>query len=51
MTTERALLIIVDKTRAKGEYIKRGVGVVRDLELKVEDVEVSHKLGEREGGT
>ena len=35
------LSLIVDKT----EYTKRGVGVVRDYELKLEEVNVSHTLG------
>ena len=31
--------------------MKRVVGVVNDFEIKVEDVEVSHKLGGGEGCT
>ncbi len=30
---------------AKGEYVKRGVDVVRDSEMKMEEVKASHTLG------
>jgi len=40
----RMLFIIVDKARARREDVK-GVGVVRDKELKLEDDEASHTLG------
>ena len=32
------MFIITDKARAKGEYINRGVGVMRDYKLKLEDL-------------
>ena len=45
------MFILADKARARGEDVK-GVGVVRDKELKLEDGEASHTLGETEkGGT
>jgi hypothetical protein len=33
------------KARAKGEYINKGVGVMRDSKLKLEDLKASHTLG------
>ena len=45
------LIIIADKARATGEDVK-GVGVVRDKELKLEDGKASHTLGGAgDGGT
>ena len=45
------MFILADKARARGEDVK-GVGVVRDKELKLEDGEASHTLGgAREGVT
>ena len=45
------LFIIADIARARGEDVK-GVGVVRDKELKLEDGEASHaRGGAGEGGT
>jgi len=38
------LFIIADKAKARREDVK-GVGVVRDKELKPEDDEASHTLG------
>jgi hypothetical protein len=39
------LCVIGEKARARGEYMKRGVDVVRDEVLKLEDVKASHTLG------
>jgi hypothetical protein len=44
------LFIIAEKARARGEEVK-GVGVMRDEELKPEGVEASHTGGAGEGGT
>jgi hypothetical protein len=37
-------IIITDKARDKVKYVNRGVGVVRDEELKLEEVKL-HGLG------
>ena len=39
------MFIITDKARAKGKYKTRGVGVMRDQKLKLEDLKASHTLG------
>ena len=44
----RMLCIIADKARARRKDVK-GVGVVRDKEVKLEDVEASHTLGGKGG--
>jgi len=36
------LFIMAEKARARGGYVKRGVGLVRDKEVTLEDGEVSH---------
>ena len=48
----RELLIIADTARARGGGDVKGVGVVRNKELKLEDGEGSHTQGGAgEGGT
>ena len=44
MQEDFLLMIIVDKARARGQGVK-GVGVVRDKGLKMEDDQASHTLG------
>jgi hypothetical protein len=39
-----SVFIITDKTKLVGEEVK-GVGVMKDEELKVEEIESSHTLG------
>ena len=41
---ERGVFIITDNTKLVGEEAK-GVGVMKDEELKLEEIEVSHTLG------
>jgi hypothetical protein len=38
------VFIITDKVKVVGEEVK-GVGVMKDEELKLEEIEVSHTLG------
>ncbi len=38
------LVIITDKTRVKGGRKGEGVGVMKDKEIKLEEIEVSHTL-------
>ena len=38
------MFIITDKAKLVGEKVK-GVGVMKDEELKLEEIEVSHTLG------
>jgi hypothetical protein len=38
------MLTRADKVRVKGKYIKRGVGVVRDQQIKLELI-ASHTVG------
>ena len=38
------MFIITDKVKLVGEEVK-GVGVMKDEELKLEEIEVSHTLG------
>jgi hypothetical protein len=39
------VFIITDKVRVKGERKVRLVGVIKDKELNLEEIEVSHTLG------
>jgi hypothetical protein len=39
------LFIITDKARAKGGRKVEGVGAMKDEELKLEEIQVSHTLG------
>ena len=41
---EICVFIITDKAKLVGEEAK-GVGVMKDEELKIEEIEVSHTLG------